>query len=387
MKSTYTTPKVCKPANGIWYVYFRYEGKLKRYSLGINYIQDLQKRQIEANALAKALHDKLKAKWNPNIPELEFNKPNYTFIAALKFALDKKKPNLAPKTISGYTGTFNFVSDAITSIGLKAMPITEIKRAHIKLMMEEMAKNKNWSNKAYNKHLNHIKAILSELIQWDVIEFNPAHSIKNLPVEEIEANITATPKQHKIIKETLENQYPNFFRFILTIFHTGMRPAEILQIKISMIDLQNQEIILPKEITKTKRKRIVPINNHLLQHLKEMQISAISAISENYYLFGSHRTPGKGNVGNFEDFIPGPTAIKRDTATKRWHKIVKEDLNINVNMYSNKHAGANAKILAGMPLDALRELYGHTSKLMTEKYAKVIKEVYRKQIMDNSPEY
>jgi len=384
MKSTFTNPKVCKPANGIWYVYFRYEGKLKRYSLGINYIHDLQKREIEANALAKALLQKLKANWNPNIPELEFSKPNYTFIAALKFALEKKKPNLSAKTISGYTGTFNFVNDAITSLGLKTMPITEIKRAHIKILMEEMAKQKSWSNKAYNKHLNHIKAILSELIQWDVLEFNPAHNIKNLPTQEIDANIPATPKQHKIIKETLENQYPNFYKFIITIFHTGIRPAEILQIKISMIDLQNQEITLPKEITKTKKKRIVPINNHLFHYLQKMEISEIPA---NYYLFGSHRSPGKGNVGSFEDFIPGPTAIKRDTATKRWHKIVKVDLGINVNMYSNKHAGANAKILAGMPLDALRELYGHTSKLMTEKYAKVIKEVYRKQIMENSPEF
>lgn len=47
----------------------------------------------------------------------------------------------------------------------------------------------------------------------------------------------------------------------------------------------------------------------------------------------------------------------------------------------------NAKILAGMDLDALRELYGHTSKLMTVKYATIVKEVYRKQIMENSPDF
>jgi len=39
----------------------------------------------------------------------------------------------------------------------------------------------------------------------------------------------------------------------------------------------------------------------------------------------------------------------------------------SVNMYSNKYAGANAKILAVIDLDALRKLYGHTSKLMTTK--------------------
>lgn len=384
MKPTFTIPKVCKPANQQWYVYFRFSGQLKRYKLGINYIHDLRKRQIEADALAKALHQKLKSGWNPNVPEIEFSQPNYTIFNALKFALEKKKPNLAPKSYSGYSGTVSFISDAIIQLGLKAMPVADVKRAHIKLFLEAAATKRKWSNKAYNKHLNHLKAVLSELIQWDIIEFNPAHQIKNLPVEETEANIPATPRQHKVIKETLENHYPDFYKFILTIFHTGMRPAEILQIKISMINLFKQQIILPQEITKTRRKRIVPINNHLLQYFIEIQLDKFP---DDYYLFGSHREAGKGNQGSKEDFIPGPTSLKRDTATKRWHKIVKEDLGFEVNMYSNKHAGANAKILAGMPLDALRELYGHTSKLMTEKYAKAIKDVYRKEIMENSPAY
>ena len=50
-------------------------------------------------------------------------------------------------------------------------------------------------------------------------------------------------------------------------------------------------------------------------------------------MFGSYRDKGKGNVGKFLDFIPGPTKIKRDTATKRWKRIVKDGLKINVNLY------------------------------------------------------
>lgn len=384
MKSTFTIPKVCKPADGQWYVYFRYNGQLKRYKFGINYIKDLKKKEVEANAIAKALHQKLKSNWNPNVPDLEFSTPDFTLYNALDFALEKKKPNIAPKSYSGYSGTIKFIQTSITELGLKAMPILDLKRAHLKLIMEVTSKKRKWSNKAYNKHLNHLKSVLSKLIQWDIIEFNPAFSIKNLPTEEVEANIPATPKQHAIIKSTLEKQYPEFYKFVLTIFHTGMRPAEILQIKISMINMFKQQIILPKEITKTRRKRIVPINNHLLQFFATMQLEKQPS---DYYLFGSFRESARGNVGLHEDFIPGPTAIKRDTATKRWHKIVKIDLGLDVNLYSNKHSGANAKILAGMSLDALRELYGHTSKLMTETYAKAIKDVYRKQIMDNSPEY
>jgi hypothetical protein len=36
-----------------------------------------------------------------------------------------------------------------------------------------------------------------------------------------------------------------------------------------------------------------------------------------------------------------------------------------------KHHGADKKILAGMNMDSLRELYGYSSKLKTEKYAKI----------------
>jgi integrase len=150
-----------------------------------------------------------------------------------------------------------------------------------------------------------------------------------------------------------------------------------------MINLKNCEMILPAKITKTKKKRIVPINQHLMKYYQEMDIEIYP---RNFYLFGSYREAGKGNVGKFKDFIPGPTKMNRDTATRRWESIVKKGLGISMNMYAMKHLGADRKILAGLEIDSLRELYGHTSYLMTEKYAKVVKEVHRNNILQNSPE-
>ena len=286
--------------------------------------------------------------------------------------------------MSGYKGTVNFLKTSVTLIGLNKLPIVEAKRAHIKLVMEKAKEERNWTNNAYNKHLNHLKAILSELIQWDIIENNPAHKINNLEVSESNANIPASVQEIEIIKTELETKHLEFYSFLITIFHTGIRPEEILKIKLEMVNLKKSEIILPAEITKTKRKRIVPINQFLMVYYKKMNFELLP---KDYYLFGSFREPGKGNIGKHKDFIPGPTHINRDTATKRWEKIVKKGLGIQMNMYALKHHGANMKILAGLELDSLRELYGHTSKLMTEKYAKVVKEVYRKNILENSPEF
>ena len=383
-QSNFTVPKVVKydDLNNPWYVYFRYNGKKFVYKKGINYIKNYKKRLAEANSLADALHQKLKDNWNPEIAEITATKIDLTLIAALDFAIEKKTPNIGTKTLSGYTGTIKFVTSAIKKLGLEYLQISKTKRVHIRLIIEKVKEERNWSNNAYNKHLNHLKAILSELIQWDIIETNPAHKINNLAVAESDANTPACVEDIEKIKKELESKDYNFWVFCLTIFHTGIRPEEILKITLEMINIENSEIILPAGITKTNRKRIVPINHHLMEYYKKMNFENLP---KHYFLFASNRESGKGNVGKFPDFIPGPTKLKRDTATRRWEKYVKKGLEIQMNMYAMKHLGANRKILAGLELDSLRELYGHTSKLMTEKYAKVIKEVHRKNILQNSP--
>ena len=62
-------------------------------------------------------------------------------------------------------------------------------------------------------------------------------------------------------------------------------------------------------------------------------------------------------------------------------------MGLDITMYSWKKLGANHKIIAGMSLEAIQELYGHQSKLTTKIYATEVLEVYRKEILDKSPEF
>lgn len=379
----YTKPKLCKSSKG-WYVYFYYNGKQKRYKKGINYIKNLYNREIEANALSEALFIKLRNGWNPDVPEIIENESSLTFISALEFSLSKKKELLAPKSYSGYKGTVNFIQTSVIALGLEKLTITDLKRTHIRTIINKVKQQRKLSNKARNKHLNHLKALLTELVHWDILEYNPAHKIDNLPVEQSRANIPADEKQHKKIKDCLSKNHPYFYNFIRTIYHTGIRPNEILHIKLIDIDINNRIISLHAKSTKTKKSRIVPLNNYMIEILLEMDLSIYP---KEFYLFGSYRKSGQGNVGKYIDFIPGPTQLKRDTATKRWHRIVKKGLGINVSMYSNKHKGADDKIKAGIALDTLRNLYGHSSERMTEIYAKEVKNIYKNEIINKSPDY
>lgn len=386
MKSIYSTPKVVKydDLSKPWFVYFRYNQKLFRYKFGINYINNYKKRLIEANSIKDVLHEKLKNGWNPNVPDIVSTFNNMTFSEALDFAIEKKTPQLGKKTLCGYKSTVKFIKAALKTTNTKNLLITETKRIHIKLIIEKTMEQRKWSNKSFNKNLGYLKAILSELMQWDIIENNPAHGIKSLKVGEITAFTPATDEEVKAIKEKILSEFPSFYVYIISIFHTGIRPEELLHIQLKMIDLTKSQIILPPEITKTDIERIVPLNPFLKAYFEEMKLKQHS---KEYYIFGSKREHTNRGLKKDLDFIPGPRKLNRDCASKLWRKLVIDGLKINVNMYSLKHLGANKKILAGVELDALRELYGHTSKMMTLRYAKVVKEVNRNQIIEKSPDF
>jgi len=61
--------------------------------------------------------------------------------------------------------------------------------------MEKIQKQRKWSNKAYNKNLGYLRAIICELIEWNIIEFNLASKIKSLKTPVTIANIPATDEQ------------------------------------------------------------------------------------------------------------------------------------------------------------------------------------------------
>jgi integrase len=138
---------------------------------------------------------------------------------------------------------------------------------------------------------------------------------------------------------------------------------------------------------------MVPLNNHIVA-LLSAHIEGHANIRD--YVFGSPNGSGgnrgsqKGNISGAmrsDYFLPSEFHMKRDTATKLWKKLIIDGLGIKKYQYAMKHTGGDDKILAGISLDALKTMYGHTSKFMTEKYARKIKDVYREQIILNSPDF
>lgn len=382
LKSVFTKPKLCKAKSG-WYVHFRFSNRQKRYKLGINLIEDVKEREQKFKSLAKVLHQKLKNGWNP-FDDISPEDDEFRFVDALEFAIKKKKGVIAPKTFSDYSGTIRFVKSAISNLCLDYLTVKKVKRKHIRKIIEKVKDQRKWSNKSYNKNLGYLSAVMDELINWDLIEINPCTKIRRLPTQESTANRTATDAEHKKITSYLKNNNFNFYVFVMSIYYTGIRPKELLDIKISDIDFENSEIILRSNTTKNKKSRVVPINSDLMAHFLK-----IGAKTENinFYLFGAFDYNHKHRSKLGLDFLKAPNKIKRDTATKLWNKLIKVGLKIDVNLYSMKHKGSNDMLKAGIDLDTIRYIFGHSTKRTTTIYAKEINNVYKKELMEKFPKF
>jgi integrase len=275
-----------------------------------------------------------------------------------------------------------------------------VKRQHIKLMLDHIKQERTWSNHAYNKHLGYIAGVISRLVDYEIIENNPAHKIKALQMVETMKFEPLEENEKIILKDVLTTIHPNYFTYLMVIYHTGIRPKEALALKISDVNLSRGVIVIKPDLelenSKTKTIRVVPINDHLLillnQHL-------MKGYPNHYYLFGSPFEAGVGNRGagsatgkmfgaaRLDYLEPSPNAVKRDTVTKLWKKLVKDKIGIDKFQYALKHTGATDKILAGIDLDALKSLYGHSSKFMTMKYVSGIKNIHNDKIRKLSPDF
>lgn len=401
---SFTAVELCTYGEDItkpWFVYFDITDHSlgitvrKQFRGGINYYSSVKERLNAGDILKRYWEERLKDGWSPFMNAGVSNLSKMKFIESLDWALSKC--NTASKTKKDYSSTVGFFKEAARKLGYDKAIISGIKKQHIMLMLDEIKATRKWSNNAYNKNTVYISGVLSRLVEYMVIEHNPAHDIKRLPVTESDMFETITDKEKLIIRDHITKTHPAYFTYLMLIYHTGIRPKECLALKLSDVHLGGKYIKIKPEIeeenSKTKTIRIVPLNVHILE-LLNYHLAFYD--DHSFYLFGSpnasvgkrgHNKKSISGSIKTDYFLPSSFPIKRDTTTKWWKRVVWKELGIHKYQYALKHTGGDDKILAGIPIDALKEMYGHSSKFMTEKYAKKIKGVYREQIIVNSPDF
>lgn len=381
-----------------WYVGFRITNqetgvrKPFQIRLGINHAKTIKERTAEGKELVNIVRDALNQEWNPfampieqflatgSAPIVEATNSNTTLAVALQLAYNSKLPYWEPKTQSIARGIIKTTIQAAVELNINHMPISEYSRKQVKMLLDRIAiiknagyekegKGKIFTGNNYNKHRLFLSMLFSEIEELELINHNPVTRIKNKQEIRTNKHRHATADEKRIILRRLADANPKF-QFFLAIEHdTGIRPKEILGLKISDLDMFNQCFVI--EATgnnKTGITRRVPIPNRTYELLKHH----ISGYSKNHYIFSNN-------------FKPGLEHKRSDYATKTWHRLIITGLKLNVSMYSFKGLGGEAKRKAGVSFEAISAQYGHSSGNMTQIYLHGEADRINKEIIHKSP--
>lgn len=348
-----------------------------RYKKGINCLP-VRERKAEAEAYAFVLWEALNKGWNPLLKRFpSFDKEErelklMTLATALDHCLKVRTADLSIYTYYGYKSCIKYIKKAAKECGLFHTPVEKLERKDIRLIIATAKEQNRWNNNSRNRNMTWFKTLLSVLVDEEIIQANPASGIRKDAAVHGPGFKRLTDEEKSRIELHLYEQAPEFLEFVMFIYQAGIRRKELTLIKIKDINIAKREITIRADVAKTNVQRIVPLADDLMDIIMRRKVWELQPDN---YLFSNDK------------FKPGRQYYSPQTTTNLWKKLVIEGLGIDCKMYSLKHKGADDKIEAGITLEALKNLYGHSSTQMTEIYAKAVKSKHFQQIIEKSPSF
>lgn len=193
-----------------------------------------------------------------------------------------------------------------------------------------------------------LKAAFSKAVNWNYLYDNPLKKIKAPKVPKSNPVFISEAELNLILEKTTNQNLKNIFT---VAFYTGMRLSEILNMKFSWIDTQQNIITLKNSIdftTKSKKERIVPI------HPRIASIVIILNSNADDFIF-NHKSDIKFN----EDYV-----------SKQFKKALRAaNLNDDIHFHTLRHSFASNLVQRGVNLYVVKELLGHEDIKTTQIYS------------------
>lgn len=233
-----------------------------------------------------------------------------------------------------------------------------IEPRHIRQYVEWLERTKpDVKPSTINHYLTYVKAMFQHLVEHDVIRTNPATNVRGLPTAATAPNIPLLETEQQTVTDYLkEHDYP-FYVFIALFYFSGLRPKQILSLRIRNLNLTDLTIIAEGQTNKIGLQQVKAIPAHFAETIR----GHIRGAKKDWYIFGSR-----------PHLKPSETPALRDSVTKKWGRIVNKKLDIDKTLYSIRHKSAADLYYDGIDIKTISLFLGHRSIVTTEKYLRSI---------------
>ena len=229
-----------------------------------------------------------------------------------------------------------------------------------------------------NRKMGSISGVFSRAVEWEYIGTHPLTKLKQLKVDSLGLVRYLDTDETKRLREALdtrqdeirtERESANQWRadrgkpqmqsllqlpftdhlkpMVLVSLNTGMRRGELFDLKWSAVNFSTNTITAAGDTTKTSDTRHIPMNKETVSILERWKKQA----GKSRYVFPSQEG------GRLEDVKSAWLRLLERAKIKdfRWHDM--------------RHDFASRLVMAGVPLNTVRELLGHSDIKMTLRYA------------------
>lgn len=224
-----------------------------------------------------------------------------------------------------------------------------------------------------NNYLRNIKAFFSWMEENKLIRNNSVKKCKYIKQVRTSKEQLTDAEFNRLIKSIDITKYHEFrdYTIINLIFDSGMRLGETLNLTIHDIDLVRRTIVIPSEITKGKKERVVFFSESMYKLLSRW-IRYKDSIIDTELLFPSQRSNGVLAVTNFERNFRG--------------YLSRAKINKKISPHNLRNNFGRRFLISGGDIFTLSKILGHSSVTVTEKaYADLLDEDLRRKYSRYSP--
>jgi len=229
-----------------------------------------------------------------------------------------------------------------------------------------------------NRNITRLRGVLTRAVEWGLLEIHPLAKLKRLKVDRRGRVRYLTLEEEKALRKAMldreaiictERESANRWRaerkkdlmvdlsklnfadhlrpLVMLSLNTGMRRGEVFNLTWADVNLTNKIITVEGATSKSGQTRHIPINKELLEILVnwKQQTSSIGFV------------------------FPSKDGTRLDNVKKSWDGLLTLAKIEGFRWHDLRHTFASKLVMAGVPLNTVRELLGHSDLAMTLRYA------------------
>lgn len=320
----YTEPRLHEGKK--WYVDFYaldpITKELRRKKYHIDSITSIRARRAKAAQIIAMLSEKLRNGWSPwmkSHDERIFTPLNEIFE---RYRKHLEKYDRA-KTRYGYSSRLGVLESYLQTLTKPILYAYQLDTGVLNDFLDWLYLDKGVSGRTRNNYRGWLSSFCEFLVTRKYISENPVSNIPSVRQSPSKKE-DITPLMLRQLQEYLTETDKYFLFACMFHYYTLIRPQEMSHIHIEDIEVKEQRVFIPAEVSKNRRDGYVALNDDLIKMMLDLKIFDSPS---GFYLFGS-------------SFRPSPKRAGADVFNKRWAKVrAALGWSKNVLFYSLKSAG------------------------------------------------